>query len=57
MARLAKLLLHASKALGIDVDQRDVPAVLGQNPGGDSADACRTAGPGDDGRTKLGQPG
>ena len=29
MARLAKLFLHASQAIGIDVDQRDVPTVLG----------------------------
>ena len=56
MARLAKLLLHASKALGIYVDERDVPAVLGQHLGGDSSNPSRTAGAGDDRGTQLRQP-
>jgi hypothetical protein len=49
MACSAELFLDAGQALRIDVDQCNVPAVLGQCPGGDSADPRRTTGSGDNG--------
>ena len=55
MTGVAQLGLHRGKSVGVDVDQGDVPAVLGQDPGGDPADPGRAAGAGDDGGALLGQ--
>jgi hypothetical protein len=57
MACRAELFLHAGQAIGIDVDQSNVPAALCQDPSGDSADSGRTARAGDDRSTRVRQPG
>ena len=55
VAGVAQLGLDRGEAVGVDVDQRDVPAVLGQHPGGHPADPGRATGPGDDGGALVGQ--
>jgi hypothetical protein len=55
VAGIPKLFLHAGQPIGVDVDQSDVPAVFGQQPGGNSADSRRTTGPRDDGGARVRQ--
>ena len=56
MTCVAQLGLNDGQAVGVDVDQGDVPAILSQDPGGDPADPGRTAGAGDDSGALLRQP-
>ena len=45
MACIPELFLNHGQAVGVDIDQSDVPAVLGEQPGGSSADPRRPSGP------------
>ena len=56
MTCVAQLGLNDGQAIGVDVDQGDMPAILSQDPGSDPADPGRTAGAGDDGGALLRQP-
>ena len=47
MTRLPQLGLDRGQAVGVDVDQRHLPAVLGEHAGGHPADPGGAAGPGD----------